>query len=270
MPQYCFGPRAREFFKVLTQSKNDGRKRNQNPNLDFETMGTVVFNEHGQIESLNLRFGEQDKSAPKANRPTPTDDLSRSNTVAFHTHFYDKERKHNVPTTQDVMMFVAYKATSRYFSMKNPKSDWKVREVELVISDEGVYIIHEDPLFKRTIINDLIDTCLTPGEINAFIKKHPDKDEGTAVEELALKFVNEHFKGENSRFRNKMIGTFKGLTDIDQTNRAQSLTFMQESDKRDLYMKMFNEGGIKVEFKNWTNEVCFEVSNPVLHAALNG
>ena len=244
-------PKWQRFFRLLT-GQNPSPESDA-PNLAFETMGTVNVNTVDCFESIRLRLGEENRGSPKTGRPTPCDVRSRGFNVAYHTHFYDPKRVFNVPTVQDILMFVVYNAVSRYFCKLDPT--WGVvREVELVITDLGVYVISLAKDAAVAPLPDLIVASLDGATVHNLRQANPHLEGSDLIEQAVYQSAASCLKHRGGQFCDRMLGEFEGLTDIDSAPDTQKVPFMQEEAAHAKYLRMFRLVGVDVRFRPWTTD----------------
>jgi len=241
-----------EIFKLMACRRAD----EDAPRVEFETMGTLVFNRDRKLESLRLRAGTHDTLAPKARRPSPTDARSRAYSTAYHTHFYDPQREYNVPTVQDVLMFVVYNTVSRFFCGLDPA--WgAVRSSELVMTDLGVYIIQNAPDEDNKLSDRILAKPLSRPSVVAAVQGNGISMTGSPegfhklIESIVFETAHAVMKKPRGGFADKMMETFPELTAIDHAKDLMSIRFMQQADAQQTYLDLFRLVGVRVDFVPW-------------------
>ncbi len=254
------------FFKLLTRPRPnpDGVTAPQEPELPVETMGTVNFNVKGFFESVRVRLGHGTVNAPKAGRPRPSDARSRHFNTAYHTHFFDPDRVFNVPTAQDVVMFVTYNAVTRFCVSKFGPGWGTVRRLELVFTDSGFYTIANTALGRpqsgtgpgasqqqrlSDVILERLESMRGPSSVEAL--------EATAVDiarAYCLSSDGPLFEATKRRFPE--------VSKMDFAADATEMRYMQEPEHHERYLQLFEDVvGVDVKFHPWeSQELTFDLA----------
>lgn len=219
------------------------------PSFDFECMAHAIYvfdtgEKDGaqpiyEISRLSFNFGTRDPISPMTGRPTPAD--SDRTAFVLHTHFYDKDRKYNPPTLQDIKMFCVYRA----FSILR---DWKpLRTAELVAAHNGLYIISDLPKSRFSLTSYLVGLL----RVKPWSAEELQNKLLAGVESaLAEKRFSISPDSERVSFVDLMCAPFPNLSKPDQGDPTK-LTFMHNPHDHCTYMKVFEIIGVSVVFSEW-------------------